>query len=114
MKMIVNDDFKSLFVVSMLVLDSQRDWSELEVIVQTSCISREAIQGRLRRDLRSCEALRTGAATQVVAICLVESLVDLIEQLLALDALEQLHVLPRIRVQIVQVLDVVDSLSLFW
>ena len=82
--------------------------------MQTSCISREAIQGRLRRDLRGCEVRRTGTTAEVVAVRLLERLVDLVEQLLALDALEELHVLPRIRVQIVQILDIVDSLTIFW
>ena len=82
--------------------------------MQTSCISREAIQGRLRCDLRGCEVLRTGTAAEIVAVRLLESLVHLVEQLLALDALEELHVLPRVRVQIVQVLDIVDSLTISW
>ena len=51
---------------------------------------------------------------KIVADRLFKGLVYLVDQLLALDALEKLHVLPSIRVQIVQILNVVDSHSIFW
>ena len=92
--------------------------SELEASIIHWRIHQEAVSRGLRcwtdtGDFWAAE-VEDLLVVAVRGLRLLEGLVDLVEQLLAFDSLEKLHVLASVRVQIVKIFYVVNSSLIFW